>query len=102
MQDCRYGDDRNTLPGVDLRIWAALALAARNRQVLTYEMMAKLTGVPRQGLGQLLEPIQSYCLVEGLPPLTILVVSADSGMLGQEFIAAEDIPKTQQEGFAFD
>jgi len=84
------------------QIWAVLALAARNRQVLTYDMTAKLTGVPRQGLGRLLDPIQSYCLVKGLPPLTILVVSSDSGMPGQGFIAAEDIPKTQQEVFAFD
>ena len=65
-------------------------------------MLSKLTGVPRHGLGQLLEPIQSYSLVHGLPPLTILVVSADTGMPGEGFIAAEDIPKTQQEVFSFD
>ncbi len=84
------------------QIWAVLALAAHNRQVLTYGILAKLIGVPRPGLGQLLEPIQSYCLVQGLPPLTILVVSENSGLPGEGFIAAQDIPKTQQMVFAFD
>src|SRR2546430_1637524 len=56
------------------QLWAVLALAARNRQVLTYDLVAQLTGVARQGLGQLLEPIQSYCIVKNLPPLTALVV----------------------------
>jgi len=84
------------------QIWSALALAAKNRQILTYDMFSKLTGVPRHGLGQLLEPIQSYCLVHNLPPLTILVVSEETGMPGAGFIAAQDIPKTQQQVFGFD
>ena len=85
-----------------LQIWSILALAAKNRQVLTYDILSKLIGVPRVGLGQLLEPIQSYCLLEGLLPLTILVVSEETGMPGEGFIAARDIPKKQIEVFAFD
>jgi hypothetical protein len=57
------------------QIWSVLALAAHNRQVLTHNMVARITGIARVGLGQCLEPIQSYCLVKGLSPLTILVVS---------------------------
>ena len=84
------------------QIWSVLALAARNRQVLTYEMVARLTGVARVGLGRCLEPIQSYCLVKGLSPLTILVVSEKTGMPGIGFIAAQDIPQAQQEVFNYD
>ncbi len=84
------------------QLWAVLALAARNRQVLTYDIVSKLIGVPRQGLGQLLEPIQSYCLLKKLPPLTILVVREDTGLPGTGFIAAKDIPKTQVTVFARD
>jgi hypothetical protein len=84
------------------QIWPALALAARNRQVLTYEIMGRLIGVPRHGLGRLLEPIQSYCLLNKLPPLTILVVSEETGIPGTGFIAAQNIPRTQVEVFAFD
>jgi hypothetical protein len=41
-----------------VQIWSILALASRNRQVLTYNLIAKLTGVARVGLGQCLQPIQ--------------------------------------------
>jgi hypothetical protein len=84
------------------QIWSILALAAHNRQVLTYEMVARLTGVARVGLGRCLEPIQSYCLVKGLSPLTILVVSEKTGMPGVGFVAAQDIPRAQQEVFNYD
>ena len=84
------------------QIWSVLALAARNRQVLTYDIVSKLIGVPRQGLGQSLEPIQSYCLLKKLPPLTILVVREDTGLPGTGFVAAADIPKTQITVFAHD
>ncbi len=84
------------------QIWSILALASRNRQVLTYNLVVKLTGVARMGLGQCLEPIQSYCLLKDLQPLTILVVSEKSGMPGVGFIAAQDIPRTQQQVFSFD
>jgi hypothetical protein len=84
------------------QIWSILALASRNRQVLTYNLVAKLTGVAQVGLGQCLEPIQSYCLLKELHPLTILVVSEKSGMPGVGFVAAQDIPRTQQLVFSFD
>jgi hypothetical protein len=91
-----------TTSGRAAQIWSILALASRNRQVLTYNLLAKLTGVARVGLGQCLEPIQSYCLLKELPPLTILVVSEKSGLPGDGFVAAQDIPRTQQEVFAYD
>jgi len=84
------------------QIWSLLAWAAHNRQVLTYDIVSKLTGVPRQGLGQLLEPVQSYCLVNRLPPLTILVVRSDTGVPGTGFVAAQDIPRRQVEVFSYD
>ena len=64
------------------QIWSVLALAARNRQILTYTMLEQLTGLARVGLGQSLEPIQSYCLLRQLPPLTILVVQEATGIPG--------------------
>ena len=84
------------------RIWPALTLAARNRQILTYDILAKHIGQIRPALGRCLEPIQSYCLTRTppLPPLTILVVSEKTGLPGSGFIAAQDIPKKQMEVFA--
>lgn len=85
-----------------LQAWSVLALAARNRQVLTYKIVGRLVGVPARGLGQILEPVQSYCLVHKLPPLTILVVSETTGEPSAGFVAAQDISRAQLEVFAFD
>jgi hypothetical protein len=85
-----------------VQMWSVLALAARNRQVLTYDLLARLTGVPRMGLANCLDPIQSYCLRQNLPPLTVLVVQDDSGVPGERFIAEAPIPQLQQRVFQRD
>lgn len=86
------------------QIWAVLAWAARNRQSLTYTQLSGLIGVPRAGLGQLLEPIQSYCILNKLPPLTIIVVQQESGLPGPGFTgaSAKDLAKSQMDVFSFD
>ena len=73
-----------------------------NRQVLTYDIVSKLIGVPRPALGGLLDPAHAYCLKHNLPPLTVLVVSDQTCMPGSGFTAAEDIPKAQVSVFDFD
>src|SRR5687768_9930952 len=90
------------IPDRAAQIWAVLAFAATNRQVITYRILGQLIGVPARGLGQLLEPVQSYCLVHKLPPLTILVVSEESGMPSAGFTAADEIPRNQLSVFQFD
>jgi hypothetical protein len=83
------------------QIWPVLVLAARNRQVLTYDLLGQLIGVPPRGLGQLLEPIQAYCQAHKLPPLTSLVVGKDTGMPGPgfDFTAESNIPLAQARVF---
>lgn len=82
------------------QIWPLLAHAASQRQTITYAQLGRLIGVPQVGLGQLLEPIQSYCLLKRLPPLSILVVQEGTGIPGTGFIAAENIPSSQALVFA--
>lgn len=84
------------------QLWSVLALAASNRQVLTYDIVARLIGVPRPALGGFLEPIQAYCIQNSLPPLTVLVVSEQTGFPGEGFIGAEDIPLALIKVFAHD
>src|SRR3546814_16329686 len=86
------------------QIWAVLAWAAKNRQSLTYTQVSALIGVPRAGLGQLLEPIQSYCIINNLPPLTVLVVQQESGLPGSGFTGASagDLAKAQMSVFSQD
>jgi alkylated DNA nucleotide flippase Atl1 len=86
------------------QIWAVLAWAARNRQVLTYGHIAKLIGCPTAALGAWLELIQSYCLVSGLPPLTVIVVQQKTGLPGSGFTgaAATDLAQAQMAVLDFD
>ena len=85
-----------------LVVWSLLTLSATKRQTLTYQLLSQLVGVPRHDLGRLLEPIQSYCILENLPPLTSLVVRSRTGMPGEGFIAAANLPQAQAETFAHD
>jgi hypothetical protein len=84
------------------QIWPVLTLCALRRQTLTYDGLGRLIGVPRQGLGQLLEPIQSLCILNKLPALTALVVSDIDGLPGAGFIAAAHVPSEQARVFSFD
>jgi hypothetical protein len=84
------------------QIWSVLALAATNRQILTYDIVAKLTGVVRPSIGDFLRPIQQFCAENRLPALTSLVVSGETGIPGEGFIAAEDVPAAQIRVFEHD
>lgn len=85
-----------------VQMWSLLALSAGRHQTLTYDELAELLDVPRSGLGRLLEPVQSYCILKALPPLTSLVVSARTGVPGDGFMASRDLPQAQAEVFGFD
>jgi putative restriction endonuclease len=84
------------------QIWPLLCFAASNRQTITYERLSRLIAVLRPGLGQLLEPIQAYCLLKKLPALTSLVVRDESGLPGEGFFAASDIPGAHARVFSYD
>ena len=84
------------------QVWPVLAYAASNRQMLTYEMVGQLTGMAIPGLGRVLEPIQSYCLLNDLPPLSVLVVNKKTGLPGIGFVAADDLATALIEVFERD
>lgn len=77
------------------QIWPLLVHCSMHRQTLTYDTLGRLIGVPRQGLGQLLEPIQSLCILREWPAITSLVVGQSSGCPGEGFIGAVDVPAEQ-------
>lgn len=92
-----------TFPERAAQIWPVLALAARHRQTLTYDLLSKLTGMMTPGLGKCLEPIQSYCLARGLPPLTVLVVSGKDGLPGVGFTGTQQsLPVAQEQVYSYD
>ena len=84
------------------QVWAVLAWAARNRQILTYEILSQLIGVPAHGLANTLNHVQRYCMQNDLPPLTSIVVKKETGLPGEGFIAAQDIPRNQGRVFNHD
>lgn len=83
------------------QLWSILTLAARSNQVLTYDLIAKSTGVVRPSIGDFLRPIQQYCTENNFPPLTSLIVSEQTGLPGEGFIAAENVPSAHIEVFNF-
>ena len=83
------------------QIWPLLSLASKNRQILSYGQVGKYIGMAPAGLGKCLEPIQSYCLLEKLPPLTVIVVN-QSGLPGDGFVASPDIQRGQEKVFNTD
>ena len=84
------------------QVWPLLTFAATHRQLITYEILGKHTGMHAAGFGPILEHIQSYCLEHGLPPLTALVVSKGTGLPSEGFVAASNVPRAFIEVFDHD
>jgi len=82
--------------------WPILLLVACRRETITYDLLGKLIGVSPKRLGNVLEPIQSYCILQGLAPLTSLVVDETTGLPGEGFIAADDVPSAQADVYEQD
>src|SRR4051794_36305738 len=83
------------------QMWPVLVWAARNQQTIKYRQLAHCTGMVLQGLGNCLEPIQSYCAINKFPALTSIVVD-EQGMPGTGFTTAANVPKAQSEAFGYD
>lgn len=84
------------------QIWPLLTFAASLRMTLTYKRVGELIGALPKSLGGWLEPIQSYCIIHELPPLTVLVVGEGNGMPGLGFSGAENVPAAQAWVFRHD
>jgi hypothetical protein len=73
-------------PDRAVQAWLILVNAAMNRQTLTYEGLAQFMYRRRaQGvLDRILGHIAFYCINEGLPPLTSIVVGKKRGAPGDD------------------
>ena len=98
----RRFSDEPILPMRALQIWQILISAARNRQLLTYGILASMLGYERAGvLAQPLGHIMYYCQQNELPPLTILVVNQDTGVPGEGLTGA-DLNADRESVFRYD
>jgi putative restriction endonuclease len=73
------------------RIWPVLVDVARHRGKITYLELARRIESKTPRLGRQLDLIQQYCMAEGLPQLTSLVVGKHSGMPEPGFVAGSPI-----------
>ncbi len=98
----RRFSDESTRPMRALQIWQILIGAARDRQILTYGMLANMLGYGGAGvLAQPLGHIMYYCQENDLPPLTILVVNKDTGLPGEGLTGA-DLNADRESVFRYD
>jgi hypothetical protein len=83
------------------QIWQVLTSAAHNRQIITYEEVARLIGMGPGTLAGPLGCIMYYCEQQGLPPLTSLVVKKRVGRpgVGLTSVRASELDAKRQEVF---
>jgi hypothetical protein len=75
-----------------VQIWSVLVLAARNQQILSYQTVEFLTGVPAGVMAPILGKIEAYCDAHKLPKLTALVVNQRHGVPGYLYPGFIDTP----------
>ena len=86
------------------QLWPLLTEAAARRETLTYGQAATAIGIHHRPIRYALSPIQDYCLDQGLPWLTALVVSATTGRQGAGYLGepgnVDDVEEVFQENWA--
>ncbi|MEY4322295.1 MAG: hypothetical protein RL410_76 [Actinomycetota bacterium] len=65
------------------QIWKALVKLAVSGETATYSEFGAQFGIYHRQVGAALEPIKKFCKKHKLPPLTVLVVRADSRRAGR-------------------
>ncbi len=85
-----------TRPERALQIWQVLVGAAHNRQILTYEILARLIGMGAGTLSQTLDIIMHYCQQRKLPPLTAIVVRKDTGLPGTGLTTPRELNRERE------
>jgi hypothetical protein len=81
------------------QLWSILVFAARNRQILTYDIVGRACGIPTPSIGDFLRSIQQFCSEKGLAPLTSIIVNKQTGLPGDGSIAAENVPLAHLQTF---
>ena len=83
--------------------WDVLTEIASQNKLITYGELGVRIGIHHRPVRHLLGLIQDYCLVNELPPLSILVVNKLEGKPGDGFVAwdADDIESGLKQVYEF-
>lgn len=105
----RFAGDAPTPGAMALRIWEILIHDARNRHTPTYIEIARKVGYRgARPIIPSLYRILYYCLQEGLPILTAIVISKKTGLPREGIsevgmiITRENFPRIQENIFRYD
>ena len=86
-----------------IQFWSLLVLAARTNTVLSYGMVEKMTGLPKQAQGDPLGYVLYYCMKNNLPLLSSLDVSQEDGQPSFDQIYTHvDIEAEHRRCFVYD
>jgi hypothetical protein len=83
-----------------LQLWSLLVLAARTQTILSYGMVAHMTGLANEHPDPL-GYIAFYCMQHKLPLLSLLEVSPDTGNPAADFYGNIDIAAEQRRCFVY-
>ena len=73
---------------IALLMWQVLIATAHERRTITYGDLSDTVGYGSTRIGEILNCIKRYCVSNGLPPLTVLVV----------FVSGNDAGRPNSEG----
>lgn len=90
-----------TNPQRALQLWSLLVLAARTQTVLSYGMIAKMTGLANEH-PEPLGYIAFYCMKKKFPLLPVLAVGQITGNPEATFYEGMDIAAEQRRCFVYD
>ena len=85
------------------KAWIKLVELAKSHDTCFYKELGDFIGIHHRPVNIPLALIQEYCLLNNLPPITILVVNDGSGKPGKGFIAAteNDFDKSRNNVFSY-
>ena len=85
-------------------VWSLLVCAARDRRTYTYGGLADALGIRggARAMRHYLAPVMYYCREQRLPPLTVLVVSRETGLPGEGLTTLENVNRDRESVFAHD
>ena len=84
------------------QFWSVLIFAAREQRVISYSMLAQITGCPEPP-ETVLYFIHCYCRQQQLPPLNVIVVDPATGRPGEEIPRdLRDLSAQQSRVFVYD
>jgi hypothetical protein len=85
-----------------LQVYLVLIGAAKNRQTLTYKLLAETSGFGGSGVfSNILGHIMYWCQREDLPSLTSLVVKENTGQPGDGLTAPENVNAEREKIYQF-